>query len=632
MLLWFSANRPSREQSAHSSKPAASDEPMGVDTQVEPMIPGESRSSVEAAAELPTRSAAPSEFDVFGSVRIATPNGPVGEHLEGTLTYSFGLESQPDVAGETHTTPIAESSWRIVAHDGATLHWRSALIDGRRYSVEPASTVVTAGEPVRLLLHPPRALKLHVVDAQTGEQLDGIELHRAKGTTSAVYAAPQENAVLLGAGLASPITLTPAVGVELLLVRRAGYAWSHAVVDHREDVDRCVALHAVCEARVRLDGPLPPGDALVLIEYFDGEPSDENRTMPPQQALRRTVRTQQLPAWVTFELPPGRWRARLGSEGDTRYDGVHAFFETLPGAATNVVLDGRNIETPREPSAPEPSVSFEVELLSEDLSALGEFAHLVSDPPSAGPRARIQSVFVAARPNAANGPCVEVGFDDVAPGSYRLVLAKTQWSAPLFVTADGVAPKVLHVPAVVPASFAFHDSTTGKPIEINSLQWFATGLGASPAPAVRLPGGNVWRVDGHADEFDFILFVAGRRAPLEVTARVATRSEVTHVGIELGASLIVALRDASAGVFARHVWWQAVEIVDERGVRVKVAPSVEASVPFARQAEFHLPHAGRFTVRLPSLTSHHDAPQQVVELASGAMQRLEFQLTALGCR
>jgi len=287
------------------------------------------------------------------------------------------------------------------------------------------------------------------------------------------------------------------------------------VVDHREGVGRCVALHAVCEARVRLDGPLPPGDALVVIEYFDGEPSDENRAMTPQQALRRTVCTEQLPVWESFELPPGRWRARIGSDGGTRYDGVHALFETLPGAATNVVLDGRNIETPREPSAPEPSVSFEVQLLSEDLSALGEFAHLVSDPPSDGPRARIHSVFVAARPNAANGPCVEVGFDDVTPGSYGLVLAKTQWSAPLFVTADGPSPKVIHVPAVVPASFAFHDSIRGRPIEINSLQWFATGFGALPASAVRLPGGDTWRVESHVDEFDFILFVAGRNAPYD---------------------------------------------------------------------------------------------------------------------
>jgi hypothetical protein len=276
-------------------------------------------------------------------------------------------------------------------------------------------------------------------------------------------------------------------------------------------------------------------------------------------------------------------------------------------------------------------VSFEVELLSEDLAALGEFAHLVSDPPSADPRARIHAASVEARPNAANGPCVVVGFDDVPPALYRLVLANTQWSARLFVNADGAAPKVIRVPAVVPASFAFHDSLTGQPLEIGSVYWTATGLGFQPTAAVRSSGANAWRVESHADEFDFILFVAGRKAPLEVTARVATRSEVTRVDIELGASLTVALRDATASVFARHGWWQSIEILDEHGARVKVAPSVEAAVPFARQAEYHLPRAGRFTVRLPPLNSHHAAPPQVVELASGAVQRLEFQLTALGC-
>jgi hypothetical protein len=146
-----------------------------------------------------------------------------------------------------------------------------------------------------------------------------------------------------------------------------------------------------------------------------------------------------------------------------------------------------------------------------------------------------------------------------------------------------------------------------------------------------LPGGAAWRVDSHADEFDFVLYAASSTAPIEVTARAATRSDITRVDLDPGASLTVALRDATASVFARQGWWQAVEIVDERGVRVKAAPSVEDSAPFARQAEFRVPHAGRFTVRLPTLNSHHAAPAQVVELASGAVQRLEFQLTALGC-
>ncbi len=287
-LLWRLANTPSRGQSAQSAaqspEPAGSGRPLDADTPVEPVV------------ERSTRSAAPGEFEISGSVRIASPNGPVGEHLEGSLTYAFELESQPGVARETHTTQVSESSWRIVARDGATLHWRSALVGGRRYSIEPASTVIAGDEPVRLLLHPPRALQLRVVDAQTGEQLDGLELQRAKSGISEVRVPPDAKTVPLGEGLASPITLAPLDGVEVLWVRRAGYAWSRAVVDHREDVDRCVALHAACEARVRIDGPLPPGNAYVLIEYLDGQPSDADRARQPEKALVRYVRTEQLPA------------------------------------------------------------------------------------------------------------------------------------------------------------------------------------------------------------------------------------------------------------------------------------------------------------------------------------------------
>ncbi len=299
---------------------------------------------------------------------------------------------------------------------------------------------------------------------------------------------------------------------------------------------------------------------------------------------------------------------------------------------TDVVLDGRSLETPGEPSATESPVSFEVELLSEDLSALGEFAHLVSDPPSADPLARIHAASVEARPNAEGGPCVVVGFDDVPPGFYRLVLANTQWSAPLFVNADGAAPKAIRVPVLVPALFVFHDLLTGQSLEVRTVLWTAKGLGFQPTAAVRWPGATAWRVESHADEFDFTVFVAGSTAPIEATARVATRSEVTRVDLDPGASLTVVLRDATASVFARHAWWRAIEILDEHGVRVRSAPIVEASVPFARQGEFRVPRAGRYTVRLPPLDSHHDAPPQVVELASGAAQRLEFQLTALGCR
>jgi hypothetical protein len=224
-----------------------------------------------------------------------------------------------------------------------------------------------------------------------------------------------------------------------------------------------------------------------------------------------------------------------------------------------------------------------------------------------------------------------IAFQDVAAGSYDFVLAKTQWSTPLSVTADGPAPKAIRVPALKPASFAFYDAFSGELLKLRSVLWSATDFGSQHAVADRLPGGAAWRVDSHADEFDFVLYAASSTAPLEVTARVATRSEVTRVDLDPGASLTVALRDATASVFARHGWWQSIEILDEHGARVKVAPSVEAAVPFARQAEYHLPRAGRFTVRLPPLNSHHDAPPQVVELASGAVQRLEFQLTALGC-
>jgi hypothetical protein len=648
VLLWRSANTPSPEQSAESSQPAeraAPPPPLVADKPLEPVV------------ERSARSATPSEFEVFGSVRIASPNGPVGEHLQGTLTYSFGLDSQPDVAGETHTTQVVESSWRIVARDGATLHWRSALIDGRRYSVEPAVVRcesnssrasgapsapeardkllwrrTTAGnEPVPLLLHPPRALKLHVVDAQTGEQLDGIELQRVNSGISDVRVPPDAKAVQLGEGLTSPLTLTPVNGVEVLWVRRAGYAWSHVVVEQRENVDRCVALHAVCEARVRIDGPLPPGDALVVIDYFDGEPSDASRARPPERALVHSVRTDQLPAWATFELPPGRWRTWVESYGTTLDDGMRAAFETRPGAVTNIVLEGRRIETPREPSTLESTVSFEVELLSEDRSALGSWAFLLPGPLPIDPLWDLHLSAGLATPSHEDPTRLVIAFQDVAAGSYDFVLAKTQWSTPLSVTADGPAPKAIRVPALKPASFAFYDAFSGELLKLRSVLWSATDFGSQHAVADRLPGGAAWRVDSHADEFDFVLYAASSTAPLEVTARVATRSEVTRVDLDPGASLTVALRDATASVFARHGWWQSIEILDEHGARVKVAPSVEAAVPFARQAEYHLPRAGRFTVRLPPLNSHHDAPPQVVELASGAVQRLEFQLTALGC-
>jgi len=632
VLLWLSAKTPLREQSAHASKLAASAQPLGVDTQVEPVNQGESRNSVEAAAKLPTRSAALSELHVEGTVRIASPIGPLGEYMQGSLTYSFGVDSEEGASRDTHVVSIAESAWRLAAREGATVHWRSAWIDGKRFSIRPSCTVVAGSQPVRLLLHPPQAIQLHVVDAQTGEQLDGLEVYRGEANILNCCTAPALRAVQFGEGLASPIALTPLHGVEVVWVRRAGYAWSHVVVDQRENVDRCVALHAVCEARVRIDGPLPPGETLVVIEYFDGEPSDASRARPPERALVHSVRTDPLPAWVTFELPPGRWRARVESDEATFDGGVHAAFETLPGAVTNVVLESRRLETPREPSTLESTVSFEVELLSDDRSALGSFAFLLPGPLPIDPLWDLHPSAGLATPSHGDPTRLVIAFQDVAPGSYDFVLATTQWSTPLIVTADGPAPKALRVPALKPASFAFYDAFSGELLKLHSVLWSATDFGSQHASADRLPGGAAWRVDSHADEFNFVLYAAGSTAPIEVSARVATRADITRVDLEPGASLTVALRDANARVFARHAWWQAIEIVDERGLRVKVAPSVEDSAPFARQAEFRVPRAGRFTVRLPPLNSHHDAPPQVVELASGAVQRLEFQLTALGCR
>lgn len=490
----------------------------------------------------------------------------------------------------------------------------------------------TAGnEPVDLLLHPPRAIKLHVVDAQTGAQLDGLEVRRGTTGVLDVSAVPSGHAIRLGDGLSSPLTLTPVDGVEVLWVRRAGYAWSHVVVDHREDVDRCVALHAACQARVRLDGPPRSAPTEVVVDYFDGDPQNVRYASLRDLAAFGVLRATQTKDWVAFDLPPGRWVARLSGADLGPYDGVQELFETHPGAVTTVVLKSRTIETPLDLALSEKPQVVEVELVSEQPATVEGYVHLAPNPPPLDRDAVVFAATAVAKPRPDGGPGCVVRFANVLPGPYRLVLGQTRWSTPLVVSAGDVGPRVFMVPPLVPARFAFHDALTGKPLNVRRVFWSATGLGLLSEDAVRAPNASTWRVDSHADEFDFELFVGDSSLPTKVTARVATRSEVTRVDVELGASLAVALRDATASVLARQSWWHRVEIFDEHGAPISLLAAA-CSAPLASQAEFRVPHAGRFTVRLPPLNSHHAAPPQIVELASGAAQRLEFQLTALGCR
>ena len=152
-------------------------------------------------------------------------------------------------------------------------------VDGAALVLLAPARPVPADVALEIRAREARPTLLHVVDARTGVELDGVELLRSLGRSLAV--APLDPALRdsarVGRGLSSPIDLAaltqlPPGGAELL-VGVAGYAWTPIAVEVGAGTERTVELAAGGELRLRVEGDVR-AEAPVAVVLRRSQPPD----------------------------------------------------------------------------------------------------------------------------------------------------------------------------------------------------------------------------------------------------------------------------------------------------------------------------------------------------------------------
>ena len=311
-----------------------------------------------------------------------------------------------------------------------------------------------------------RPTLLHVVDARTGVELDGVELLRSLGRSLAV--APLDPALRdsarVGRGLSSPIDLAaltqlPPGGAELL-VGVAGYAWTPIAVEVGAGTERTVELAAGGELRLRVEGDVR-AEAPVAVVLRRSQPPD-GRPLAAWSVTAPTTLVLDGLAGAEYTLT-----AELGRPGQATELGS-VTVAVAPGGvsdATLVVAPQPNVQRAPVSGLLLVPQAWELESPEVDVQALS--------PLLSGQRGRVELEV-----DPADG---EPGFDafrfshpGLDVGRYSLGVRVPPLRIEFDLPPAGLAD--LRVVAPPPAQLVvrLHESETGAPVRPALLYWAAS--------------------------------------------------------------------------------------------------------------------------------------------------------------
>ena len=264
--FWWRAS--ARRGAPREPGPFASHGPAESDS---PLVSGPALAVGERAA------AASPERIVEGSITLEIPAAPPVLDAAGRLRVA-GLDA---AGGElwTRDVPVAAGRFRLAVEPCAELVFGEAELAGRAARLVPERVSGETAGPLALTARWRRGQWLHVIDAETGQHLNGVQIVRRQRWPEAMLAHPgdlEATESVLRAGV-SPLWFATDVGedrdlwLESVWVGATDHAWASVDLDHEPlrplvvRLERSAVLEVSCLAapagsavRVRREGEAQP--------------------------------------------------------------------------------------------------------------------------------------------------------------------------------------------------------------------------------------------------------------------------------------------------------------------------------------------------------------------------------------
>jgi hypothetical protein len=621
LLLW-SDGEDSGRAVAPAPVAAAVSPVESLPSEVEPGV-GESRTSLEPEPELvevpvPAPSPGPEEVEapvviVKGSVTVV--DGEQGEHLAESGTMELHLWR--DGTGGTVEVEVTNGSWTCEAPEDARLSVASATLGGRAAfgAGEWHETVAIPPDRfVALRVRWPRASVLFVRAADTGRELDGIELlsnfRYPEGEGAHPGRVRERNVVASDAR--SPIELALEPGgwnVEKAYFARApGYAWGQIEIDHSRGGDRWLELLPAGDLAVSFRGSEPAkGALLVLARGEEHEPVLEL----PLDGEHGEVEVRHLAEGpLTVSVRIGRWfeeHLRLGS-GTTE---IVAGRETLlvlelaegpelrvaPLSGTLVIPAGWELERP---------------YLSFDLEG-----------PGLGGRDNHFALYSAdMRPVAGQPGVFAWSVPEAQLGKYEIELSEPNLSVFVELGPEGRSGVTIELPPPAEVQLRILDAATGLTADIAQIGW-----GPKRNRTTGSWSSSLVSRDERTETFRFIAFEGeievhpsgiGYGRPREVFRVREGLNELT-MRVERQAGVLVVLKDGNAIV----PWPSGARVYPER---IDGDPGGWGMSTTSEGRRFTVPVDGLYRISIPDIDGFLPVPPLELRMTTADERTVEVPL------
>lgn len=243
------------------------------------------------------------------------------------------------VAGRLRLALLKEGSWSVHGRPGEELVPERLVVGDLRVRLTGGRESVRLPEagPVRLEVEALPGVLVHVLDAETGDPLDGIEVYLRDGTgfeDPRWYGKPSRD------GLASPFRLQPFATLKHSTrrnywIRADGRTWRSLEVDFVEDEEATVELKPAGDLELLGLAELS-ADAIWYVEL-----RREGNDFAPAVDLRVDAGRERFPV---KSIDPGEWKARLTCLPPERKEDGHVHWtsdRTLVDVAPFEIRTGR---------------------------------------------------------------------------------------------------------------------------------------------------------------------------------------------------------------------------------------------------------------------------------------------------
>ncbi len=563
------------------------------------------------ASRIEIRSQAP--VSVEGTASILDPRGRlllgVFGTLEGRVWTSEGLEIKP------FSIPVVDGRWTLDAIPGSEWHWLRAVVGSSVFRIECPTQIVPTEGRVDLILKRTEGPKLTIVDAQTGQSLDGLEVHLAHTLSDSAGIAPPAGSEPLPGLHSSPCTLPSGEGTDIFWIGKSGYAWARIAIVYTKAADRCVPLHRPASLELHLVDLPAQQPSEVLIRQFPAfaDSSDANES---SVVARLSANCASGSPWLRVELPEGDWDAQVVSAAASGYGSAPVAFSTRHGESQRIRLNCAALNVAEAPK-------IQLELFQDPDAPAVEYAYLLSEDLFLGKR-EVHLAVLAPQPNS-----LRASFRGVRPGRYFVVCLPMQSKDTVIVGPGAlVQPSSIHVPAAVE-----RDLVLGEGIPVIQQVLFAAADSGRFVPAILDSGGRRARVRSAAMEIDLLIYGVGSSIPEEHRVVVTDDGEPARVDGSPLPRIRVRIRHGEGLIPLRASWWRRVvfEPVDGSGRVLGCSVQTQGAALDGYEAEYLLSSGGRYRVLPPACELDFEPSSCLVECAPGSSVELEWTARPRGC-